>query len=297
MRNCAHRRLNGICFPGLWRYARQPVPCSGSFFWLRTAALNTAKLKIRTHSQTQCSECPIRRLALFHGVPEDQVEWTQGFRSAQIEVAAKRDFVDEGQLQDSLYTLFQGWAVVYKTLPNGKRQIFRIALPGDFVGYQPDLGGPSDVSIRSITPVVVCAFPRAKFWDYLRTRPDITDSLNRMNGYYIGHCQHYLMGMGRKSALERVGFLLMDLWTRCRELKGVVDFSEERGIDFPLSQEDMGDTIGISSVHVNRTLRELRDEGLIHLEGKHLKILDETTLSEMSRFDVELVRSRYHLFY
>lgn len=259
-------------------------------------ALNSAKFKIRARPHTHCGDCAIRRLALFHGVPADQLEWTQGFRSAQLDILSKHNLMDEGETPESLYTLYRGWALVYKTLPNGKRQILRIALPGDLLGYQMDMVGPSDVTIRTLTPAIACAFPRAKFWEYLDSHPELMRSLNRMNAYYMSVCQHYLMGIGRKSALERVGFLLMDLWSRGRDLGEIIGFSEQDGLEFPLSQEDMGDAIGISSVHVNRTLREMREDGLIELDSRHLKVLDETTLSEIAHFDTALATSRYSIF-
>ncbi|MGB1109811.1 MAG: Crp/Fnr family transcriptional regulator, partial [Gammaproteobacteria bacterium] len=177
-------------------------------------------------------------------------------------------------------------------LLNGKRQILRIAMPGDLLGFQSDLDAPSEVTIRSVSPMVLCAFPRARFVEHVHSHPSLMDSLNRMNAYYIGLCEAHLVGLGRKSARERVANLLMELWSRARQLGDMIGFDEQQGMEFPLSQEDMGDAIGISAVHVNRTLRELRDEKLIQLDARHLMILDERALGAEGHFDPSVIDAR-----
>ena len=101
-------------------------------------------------NQTVCADCSIRRLALFHGVPEADLEWTQAFRSGQYKVKARREVYREAQPGEYLFTIYHGWFALYKTLNNGKRQILRIALPGDMIGFQPDFDAPLNHSASSV---------------------------------------------------------------------------------------------------------------------------------------------------
>jgi len=82
------------------------------------------------NKQTVCTECSIRRLALFHGVPEDELSWTQAYRSSQYTAHARKEIYRESHLSEFMFTVYHGWIAMFKTLDNGKRQILRIALPG-----------------------------------------------------------------------------------------------------------------------------------------------------------------------
>ena len=75
-------------------------------------------------------------MALFRDVPEAELGWTQGFRDAQYQLSAREILFQEGETAHSLYTLFDGWMILFKILANGKRQILRFLLPGDLRRYR-----------------------------------------------------------------------------------------------------------------------------------------------------------------
>lgn len=245
----------------------------------------TGSIRAKPEPHTRCIECPVRELALFKGIPEDRLDWTQGFRQSQYEATPKQHLYHEGQKADFAFTLFAGWVVLYKSLDNGKRQILRFALPGDFLGFQPNLEGPMSHSAQALTTATLCAFPRNKLQSMFSERAELGTRMAQMNAQYMALCQHHLLGTGRKSAKERIAFLLIELFHRIQGLGEIIPSSTEHSIEFPVAQEEIGDAVGLTTVHVNRTLKELREEGLLDIANRRLTVHEPDALAELAHFD------------
>lgn len=239
---------------------------------------------------TDCNECPVREMALFKGVSEDNLNWTQDFRKEQIQLSARSKIFQEGETHDFVYTLFSGWGILYKTVSNnGKRQILRFLLPGDLIGYQTNASGVISHSAGTITQSVLCAFPRAKLNPMLRENPELAIRLVNMESRDMSLCQNHLMAAGRKIAKESVAFLLMELFYRV-QYQAVEAYSESKqSIEFPITQEDIGDALGLTNVHVNRVIKELSSEKIISCYKKELIVFDEEKLSEIAEFTPDMI--------
>lgn len=239
------------------------------------------------HNRTVCTECSIRRLALFHGVPESDLEWTQTYRTEQFTVKARKEIYRESQVNDFMFTVYHGWFAVYKTLGNGKRQILRISLPGDMLGFQSDMGAVMTHSAMSLSDAVVCAFPRKEIPDLLRKNLSVAKRLTELNARDMNICQSRLLTIGQQSAIERIAFFCTELFFR---VKSIYNNKNDLHINFPISQEDIGDATGLTKIHVNRTLRTLREEGLMEISGKVLKIHDIDALCKLANFDPKSIQ-------
>ena len=244
------------------------------------------------HNQTACTECSIRRLALFHGVPEDELLWTQAFRSCQYTIAARKEIYRESLASEFMFTVYHGWIAIFKTLGNGKRQILRIALPGDMLGFQSDLEAPMTHSAVSLTDAVLCAFPRHEMPELLRKNLSVSKRLTELNARDMNICQNRLLTIGQQSAIERIAFFCCELFFRIKAI-----YSEQQSDDvfFPLSQEDIGDATGLTKIHVNRTLKAMREKGLMEISSKCLKIHDIDALCKLGNFDPATVQT-YRLY-
>lgn len=97
------------------------------------------------------------------------------------------------------------------------------------------------------------------------------------------------MAAGRKTAKESIAFIILELFYRVKHQFPSSPDNSADSIDFPITQEDIGDAIGLTNVHVNRVIKELMSEGLIYCNKKHLKILDEEKLSEIAEFNPDMV--------
>lgn len=239
---------------------------------------------------TKCSECPVRELTLFKNVPEERLDDIQRHRKEQIIVPAKSVIFREDDVHGYVYTLFSGWGIMYKTVNNnGKRQILRFILPGDLIGYQANAGGIMSHSVAAITETVFCVFSHEDIKQMLRQDSALAVRLVEMESRDMSLCQSHLMAAGRKTARESIAFLLMELYYRVRlQLPGSF-FPATNTIDFPITQEDIGDAVGLTKIHVNRVIKQLIKDELICFHKRQLKILNEKKLCEIAEFRPEVI--------
>lgn len=239
---------------------------------------------------TDCKQCPVREMALFKGVPNERLEWTQHYRKNQVLIPARTNIFQEGESHDYIYTLFSGWGILYKTVSNnGKRQILRFLLPGDLIGYQTSGTGVAIHSAGTITESILCAFPRAQLGEMLKENPELAIRLLNMESRDMSLCQSHLMAAGRKTAKESIAFVLLELFYRVQsQVKDSYDANTQT-INFPITQEDIGDAVGLTNVHVNRVIKELTSGKLITCHKKQLSILNEKKLCEIAEFNPDMI--------
>jgi CRP-like cAMP-binding protein len=233
-----------------------------------------SQLRVRTEKHTACPLCPIRNLALFEAVNEDLLGWTQKFRSQQYILDARRLLYREGEIVEESYTLFEGWVMLFKTLPAGKRQVLRFALPGDFLGSRGG-GVPVNHSALAITDCVLCGFPQDRLNQLFSERPEIVSRLVSLQQRDMAQCYDHIMSVGQKSAIESIACMLIDLYDRCLEVDPTM---RPESICFPLSQEEVADYAGITLVHVSRVIKALRDQGVLENGHRMIRILDTDVL-------------------
>lgn len=257
--------------------------------------MKSKPVRIRKHKHTECTQCPIREMALFRGVPLDRLDWTQKYRDQQFVIPQKTRLYSEGTKPDYVYTLFDGWMALYQSSKSGKRQILRFALPGDFLGFQASANGIISHSVSALSTSIVCGFPRSILREMFEDQPMLALSLARMESRDMSLCQHHQAFSSRKDAHESIAFLLLELYHRSRILISKDYDPKTNSIVFPLTQEDIGDAVGLTNVHVNRVLRQFNKCGLIQCQRKRLQILDEEKLSEIGEFDIDMIGGNDYL--
>ncbi|MFN3495297.1 MAG: Crp/Fnr family transcriptional regulator, partial [Hydrogenophaga sp.] len=213
-----------------------------------------------------CTECALRRLALFQAHEPAELELVQSLKRRDMLLSAGQSLIQEGQVDAPLYTLQQGWAFRFKTLSDGRRQILDFHLAGDLLGTL-TLGAPStDVGYEALTPVLLCAFRRDMMEAAAREHPNLGHALSWMAAREEATLAEHLVSIGRRSAEERVAHLLMELWTRARWRGG----DESNACDFPPTQRHLADALGLTPERVNRAMAALRAGGLIETGGRRL---------------------------
>ena len=239
---------------------------------------------------SNCNECRARGTSLFKLIPDKDLSGTQEYRKEQLEIPARTRIFQEGDYHDHVYSMFKGWGFIYKTVSNnGKRQILRFILPGDLIGYQTNTGSTMPYSAGTITESVLCAFPKNKIKPMLQETPELAIRLVDMESRVVSLCQNHLMAAGRKTARESIAFLLLELFYRVRQ-QIPKDYSESsHSIVFPLTQEDIGDAVGLTNIHVNRVIKEMMREKLIHCHKKNLIISEEEKLSQIAEFKPDMI--------
>ena len=197
------------------------------------------------------------------------------------EAKARGDIVREGQNPVAVRLIVSGWACRYKDLPDGRRQIVGFFIPGDFCDLNVYILQHMDHSIGAITPVRYLAIPPDLLAELTDSRPRVSQALLWHHLVESSIQREWLLNIGQRNALERLAHLLVEMFYRLR----AVGLARDNMIDFPLTQNDLAEATGVTSVHLNRTLQELRRQGLIELRAKRLKIFDLEQLSRLSMFN------------
>ena len=195
---------------------------------------------------------------------------------------AGTDLVSQGEAVPETFTVIDGWGLEYKLLDNGRRQITRILLPGDFVGFQSESDVLSEVSVRALTDVTVCVLPREALDTLLSQQAELTIRLTQMIAQDRARIQGWLTNIGQRSGTERVANFLLEIYLRIR-MRSDTPLGWE--IALPLTQGDIGDVLGVTAVHLNRLLRDLRQKGLAVISDHKMKILDPDGLVEVAGLD------------
>jgi CRP-like cAMP-binding protein len=182
---------------------------------------------------------------------------------------ADTDLVRQGQMLTKAAIIREGWAIRYRTLRDGRRQIMNFLLPGDMFDLCAFLLTASDHSIATLTPCKVSFVPVSSVTDLFRRWPRVGAALWKSALQEEAMLRERILSLGRRSARERAAHLLYELWVRL----GIVGLRNGGDFDLPLTQVDLADALGLTSVHVSRTLRYLRQQGLIALSNRHVTIL------------------------
>lgn len=196
-------------------------------------------------------------------------------------VDARRDLITEGDKPRFVHLMLDGWACRYKQLPDGKRQIVSLFVPGDFCDVNVYILKSMDHSIGAITRLKVAMITPEEMNALTQDRPRITQALWWHELVTSAVQREWTLNLGQRSAYERLAHLLIELYLRLN----VVGHAQDGRCDFPLTQNDLADATGLTSVHVNRTLQELRRDKLIELERKQLHILDLPRMMDVAMFN------------
>ena len=242
---------------------------------------NNPTTEIR-QSPVRCTDCPVRQKALFQVVAEDYLSDAESRRTGQYEIAARSELYRESSLANMAYTLFEGWLLLYRTHSDGSRQGLRVALPGDFVGYAALSQENYTHSALAITDVVVCGFSQADLHAMIDRHADIGRRITSIQGDDLVKCESHILGLGRKSAEQRIAFAVADLFHRLDQ-RGQVDHANRR-MPFPLTQEMLSELTGLTPVHTNRVLRKLRSEGVMSCDRQRIDVHDLSRLSEIGEY-------------
>ena len=192
----------------------------------------------------------------------------------------RRDIIREGERPDHVHLMIEGWSCRYKILPDGSRQITAFLIPGDFCDTHITLFDQMDHSIGSLDDSKVAFIPRAKKLE-IAEHPRVARALWWASLVDEAVLRSWIVNMGRRDAFERVGFLICEMHARLRNVS-LVDGGE---FELPLTQEELGDALGLTSVHVNRTLKRLREEELMTFKRQQITILDVAKLQQLVGFD------------
>ena len=222
-----------------------------------------------------------RKLARFGGLSAEDLEILDTLHTATRVVRRNRDIVSEGRSYETMFVLLEGSAIRYRVLRDGRRQILNILLPGDFIGFPGCFFESALYAITALSDVVISPVPFAVLIGLFERRPRLAATIFWSFACEAAIYAERLIDVGRRSALERVAHFLLELLTRLR----TVGLADEKSYRMPLTQELIADVLGLSVPHVNRTLRQLRGDGLVTIEEQRVVINDIDAMSALADFE------------
>ena len=210
-----------------------------------------------------------------------ELPFVASFKTGEILADTGATGLAEGANSAHLYTLLSGWAFRYKTLPDGRRQILNYLLPGDLLGLQGSVIGEMEHSVEALSPLVLCVFQRNRMDELFSNHPGLGFDLTWLAASEERMLDEHLLSLGRRTAMERAAYLIAFLHQRAVS----VGLSPTKQLFIPITQQHVADTLGLSIVHTNKTLRKLADRQLIRWLDRSCEVLDVEGLMALADWD------------
>ncbi|MDM7956078.1 Crp/Fnr family transcriptional regulator [Blastomonas sp.] len=222
------------------------------------------------------------KLRGFEELEEPAEQWLAEVASRNLrDVRPKVDLLRQGDCTGPMHILIEGWAIRYKTLEDGRRQILSVLLPGDLFDINGFMASSMDHSIAALTGVTLARLDN-DFLDTARREHAALEKALWCDIHVTAAIQReWSTSLGQRTARERMAHLLCELYIRQRQ----VELADGGRCPFPLTQIELAEALGMTPVYVNRTLQDLRREGLVQLEHKMLTIFDLAQLKRVALFD------------
>ena len=228
----------------------------------------------------------MRRSALVTRL-EKHVALTSEERSALEEVSRREIKLRPGQQlmvqdrpNDSLWVVQQGWVHSARVLPNGARQIVGFHYAGDLVGTSSIAWSVASNTVTAVGDCIASELTKGELGRFFVAYPRLAGAFYAISSADFVAMGDRLTSMGRMGAVERLSMMLLDMLARLRVTAGgVVD-----SFDLPLTQQDIGDAVGLTKVHVSRTLSEMERRGLIARNGRRVRVLAERDMIALTGF-------------
>jgi CRP-like cAMP-binding protein len=223
----------------------------------------------------------IRRLGAFRKLSDNAVALIKSaVRERIFKAGVGEDLCSEGDPCETVRVFLSGWACRYKVLEDGRRQIVSFILPGDTCDAHICLLSRMDYAIGTLTSATYAEFDRAGFENLITADKTIAEAFHCETLANCAIQREWTLNVGRRDALERIAHVVCELFIRL----STVGLAEKNSFAFPVTQNDLADATGLSTVHVNRTLQELRSGGLLTLRERHMVIHDLEALSAAALF-------------
>lgn len=230
----------------------------------------------------------VKKLGKLAELTADDALALENATSSPRRYAARQDLIREGDQPGPMFVVLEGWACRYKILPSGTRQIMAFLMPGDACDLHIKLLAEMDHGIQSITTAMVATVSRTEMQALMAGHPNIARAMYSAQLIDEGIMRAWIVSMGRRSSTERVAHLICELYLRARN----IGLTEDGEFALPLSQLVLADALGMTAVHINRVLKELRLTGAMALKRGSVTILDPVKLVQIAGFDENYLHRR-----
>lgn len=229
----------------------------------------------------------VQKLQSFADLSAAEVLALENATSQRASFATREHLIREGDSPGPVFVVLEGWAIRYKVLPAGTRQIMAFLMPGDACDLHIGMLAEMDHSIETMTRASVATISSAAMSDLMES-PGIARAMYIAQLVDEGTLRAWIVSLGRRSSIERAAHLLLELYVRSIRV-GLISGGD---MELPMTQTVIADALGMTPVHINRVLQALRHSGAIQLRRGHLTIPDPAPLIRLSGFDDNYLHRR-----
>ncbi|MET3710236.1 CRP-like cAMP-binding protein [Sphingomonas trueperi] len=226
-------------------------------------------------------ECHLRKLRLRDEISAAEEAALRGTIVDTVTHPAGRTIVRSGEELNFSTLVLDGFIGRYKDLKNGTRQITHVHVPGDFADLHGFTLKRLDHALLALTPCTIARASHARLREITETQAHLTRVMWFSTNVDAAIHREWEVSLGRRSAIQRAAHLFCELHVRL----GVVGHAEAERYRFPISQAELAECLGLTPVHVNRVLRDLRERGLVEFRNGLVAFQDLPGLKRLAEFD------------
>lgn len=223
----------------------------------------------------------VRRLRKYSGVTDDDVDEILALPITVRQFAAEQTVVGDGDVATECCLIAEGFCIRSKTISDGKRQILSLHIPGEIPDLMSLFLHVMDHDLVALTTSTLAFIGHETLRRLHHRRPKVAEIFWRDTLIDAAMFREWIVNVGQRSAPARLAHVMAELRARL-DVIGRVDGNS---FDMPLTQEQLGEALGITAVHVNRVIKQLREEGIIEFQRGHAIVLNETKFLELADFD------------
>jgi len=235
----------------------------------------------RPSAPVPCDACPLRALPAFRALTPAELVFMRSFKRGELLVDPGATILLEESASPHLYTILEGWAFRHKQIEDGRRQVLNFALPGDLVGLQLAIMNEMQHTVTALTRTRLCVFQRDRVWSVFAGHPDLSFAMTWIASREEQLLDGHLLSIGQRNAIERVAYLILHLYERA----AAVGYAAGDILAAPFAQAHVADALGITTVHLSRTLRRLRDRELVRWRDETVTILNRPELERLASYE------------
>ena len=229
---------------------------------------------------TTHSSCLVSKLSHYTPLSSDDLKRLAAIEKSERTYDAATEIYQTGDRSTELFVVKHGWLFSYADMPDGRRQIVNIHHPGDIVGFPDVAQKQMTATLRTAEDVVLCPFPKSALDVIFPEPPRLSALLLSLALRAQVILIDLLRAMGRMSARERIGYMLLDLIARLRIT------NNDMGDTFrlPLNQGQIADYLGLTNVYVSKTFQQMEMDGYLRRSGQNIQLLREDALTDLTDF-------------
>lgn len=223
----------------------------------------------------------LRRISFYADLNDHDIDRIMQLEGHEKHFERNTEIIDAGQKLDSVLIVKTGWAIRYKTLDDGRRQVLNVLLPGDMFDLQVLVAAEADHSVKAVTDLETLAVTPATFRNLMTESGALTLAFWWMQVQEEAFLREQIVRNGQQTARERIGHFLLELHRRMR----IANQGTDDGFRLPLTQTVIADALGLTPIHTNRVLRQLERDTLLTREKGWVIFQNADRLAEICQFD------------